>query len=62
MLFRSVGAVYRAALAAVAAGEARCPEAWWEVIKRHSRIGLCNGFYFGQSGQAYVPARQEVRA
>ena len=57
-----VGAVYRAALAAVASGDARCPEAWWEVIKRHSRIGLCNGFYFGQSGQAYVPARQEVRA
>jgi putative protease len=57
-----VGAVYRTALAAVAAGDARCPEAWWETIKRHSRIGLCNGFYFGQSGQAYVPARQEVRA
>lgn len=57
-----VGAVYRTALAAVAAGDASCPEAWWETIKRHSRIGLCNGFYFGQSGQAYVPAREEVRA
>jgi len=45
-----------------AAGEAGSREAWWETIRRHSRIGLCNGFYFGQSGQAYVPALQEVRA
>ncbi|HEV8663937.1 MAG TPA: peptidase U32 family protein [Candidatus Methylomirabilis sp.] len=57
-----VGAVYRAALTGAAAGGGAFPEAWWEVIRRHSRIGLCNGFYFGQSGQAYVPARQEVGA
>jgi len=57
-----VGAVYRAALTEAAAGGATLPEAWWETVRRHSRLGLCNGFYFGQSGQVYVPARQEVRA
>ena len=45
---REVAAVYRAALDRAAAGDGRVDESWWETIRRHARIGLCNGFYFGK--------------
>jgi putative protease len=55
---REVGAVYRAALAR--AGEGVPDERSWETLRRHARIGLCNGFYFGKSGMDYAGIRPEA--
>ncbi len=51
-----VGAVYREALERVLAGDARVAARWWETLRRHARVGLCNGFYFGRSGMDHVGA------
>ena len=56
---REVGAVYRAALERAANGDAEVDEGWWETIRRHARIGLCNGFYFGRSGMDYAGIRPD---
>ena len=56
---REVAAVYRAALDRAASGEAGTDDGWWETLGRHSRIGLCNGFYFGKSGMDYAGIRPE---
>jgi U32 family peptidase len=55
-----VAAVYRAALERAAAGDDTLDEKWWETIRRHVRIGLCNGFYFGRSGMDYAGIRPEA--
>jgi putative protease len=55
-----VAAVYRAALERAAAGDDTLDEEWWETIRRHARIGLCNGFYFGRSGMDYAGIRPEA--
>ena len=55
-----VAAVYRAALDRAAGGERELDEGWWETIRRHARIGLCNGFYFGKSGMDYAGIRPEA--
>ncbi|MDD5559737.1 peptidase U32 family protein [Candidatus Methylomirabilis sp.] len=52
-----IGQVYREALEAALAGSDGLEERWWDTIKRHARIGLCNGFYFGRSGMAYHGVR-----
>jgi putative protease len=52
-----VAAVYRAALDRTAAGDGEIDENWWETLRRHARIGLCNGFYFGKSGMDYAGIR-----
>ena len=57
---REVASVYRAALERAAAGDGRVDESWWETIRRHARIGLCNGFYFGKSGMDYAGIRPEA--
>jgi putative protease len=54
-----VAAVYRAALDRAVAGDGEVDEAWWETVRRHARIGLCNGFYFGRSGMDYAGIRPE---
>jgi len=54
-----VAAVYRAALDRAGAGDGEVDEAWWETVRRHARIGLCNGFYFGRSGMDYAGIRPE---
>jgi putative protease len=59
---REVAAVYRAALGRVAAGEPALDPGWWEVLHRHARVGLCNGFYFGKSGMDYLGVRPEAAA
>jgi U32 family peptidase len=56
---REVAAVYRAALKRAAAGDYEMEEGWWETVRRHARIGLCNGFYFGRSGMDYAGIRPE---
>ena len=48
-----IGQVYREALDAALAGRDVLEEQWWGTIRRHARIGLCNGFYFGTSGMDY---------
>jgi putative protease len=55
-----VAAVYRAALDRVAAGDSEADEGWWETVRRHARIGLCNGFYFGRSGMDYAGVRPDA--
>jgi U32 family peptidase len=54
-----VAAVYRAALDRAAAGDREMDESWWETTRRHARIGLCNGFYFGKSGMDYAGIRPD---
>ena len=57
---REVAAVYRAALERAAAGGGEPEESSWETLRRHARIGLCNGFYFGRSGMDYAGMRPEA--
>jgi U32 family peptidase len=54
-----VAAVYRAALDRAAGGDSDLDEGWWETLRRHARIGLCNGFYFGKSGMDYAGMRPD---
>ncbi len=56
---REIGVVYRQALGRALAGEPGGEPRWWETIRRHARLGLCNGFYFGRSGMTYVGAAAE---
>ena len=53
-----VGMVYRHALEQALSGSSEIREAWWQAIRAHTKVGLCNGFYFGQSGQLYIGSRQ----
>lgn len=55
------GRVYREALdtAARNGSSYHLEEAWVETIKQFAPVGLCNGFYFNQTGQAYVGSLQE---
>ena len=55
-----VAAVYRAALRRAASGDTTADESEWETLRRHARIGLCNGFYFGKSGMDYAGIRPEA--
>ena len=52
-----IGRVYREALEAALAGRDGEEERWWDTIRRHARIGPCNGFYSGTSGMAYHGVR-----
>ena len=52
-----VGAVYREALGHALGGEPANAGRWWGALRRHSKLGFCNGFYFGKSGMEYVGAR-----
>ena len=50
-----VGRVYREAIDLVTSGkpyEIRCE--WARILRRHSREGFCNGYYFGKTGRIYV--------
>lgn len=57
---RDVAAVYRAALDRALDGDVALDDKWSEVLLRHARIGLCNGFYFGRSGMDYAGIRPEA--
>ena len=57
---REVAAVYHAALKRAIAGDGDVDEGSWETLRRHARIGLCNGFYFGKSGMDYQGLRPEA--
>lgn len=57
---RDVGMVYRQGLEQAFSGTYEIPETWWQTIRAHTKVGLCNGFYFGQSGQLYIGSRQSA--
>jgi putative protease len=57
---REIAAVYREALARAAEGAFEQDPRWWETVRGHARIGLCNGFYFGKSGMEYAGIRPEA--
>ncbi len=59
---RQVAAVYRQALDRAAGAAFEQDERWWQVVRAHARIGLCNGFYFGKSGMEYAGIRPEAAA
>jgi hypothetical protein len=52
--------VYRESLARAAEGAFEQDPRWWETVRGHARIGLCNGFYFGKSGMEYAGIRPEA--
>jgi len=52
----AVAATYREALARALHGDPRSEPRWWETLRGHSELGLCNGFYFGKSGMDYAGA------
>jgi putative protease len=56
-----VGRVYREALDLATSGEPYGirPE-WADALRRHSREGFCNGYYFGKTGRLYVGAVLQV--
>jgi hypothetical protein len=37
-------------------------EGWWNTLRSHARVGLCNGFYFGKSGMEYLGVQPEAVA
>jgi U32 family peptidase len=49
-----IGRVYREALVQDVGGAYQIRQEWWQRIQAHAKFGLCNGFYFGQSGQLYI--------
>jgi putative protease len=51
---RDVGQVYRQALEQAMGGAYQIRGDWWKMIQAHAKVGFCNGFYFGQSGQLYI--------
>jgi putative protease len=57
---RDIGIVYREALEQAFSGVYEMREAWWQKIQAHAKVGLCNGFYFGQSGQLYIGNQQSA--
>jgi U32 family peptidase len=58
---REIAAVYREALQrAFSGGAYEVEERAWEVVRRHTHIGLCNGFYFGRTGGDYFGTRLEA--
>ncbi len=57
---REVAGVYREALGRAADTPFDHDPGWWNVLRAHARIGLCNGFYFGKSGMDYAGIRPEA--
>jgi putative protease len=51
----AIGELYREALEEASTGSIyRLRPEWETTIRRYSPVGLCNGFYFNKTGQAYV--------
>jgi putative protease len=50
----TIGKIYREALHKAQSGEEPCTEQWLDQSRSLSQSGLCNGFYFGVSGQEYL--------
>ena len=60
-VYRSeIARLYRAALECVGDREFVVESSAWELIRRHTEVALCNGFYFGRSGSEYVGQQQPL--
>lgn len=55
-----IAGVYRQALARAMEGPLEQDPRWWEMVRAHARIGLCNGFYFGKTGMDYAGIRPDA--
>lgn len=55
----TIGRIYREALYKAQSGEEFCSERWLDQSRSLSQSGLCNGFYFGVSGQEYLSAHAQ---
>jgi len=60
---REIAQVYREALERALHDDSWVvEEQWWEIVRRHTPVGLCNGFYFGHSGMKYTGIRPDAVA
>jgi U32 family peptidase len=60
---QEVARIYHEALELALSGRPfAVDERWWEVIRAHARVGLCNGFYFGKTGMDYLDANSSAIA
>lgn len=57
---REVATVYHEALGRAAEAIFEQDPRWWDVVRAHARIGLCNGFYFGKTGMDYAGIRPDA--
>ncbi len=55
----TIGKIYREALHKAQSGGEFCTERWLDQARSVSQSGLCNGFYFGVSGQEYLSAHAQ---
>ena len=55
-----IAKVYRQALTRTLEGSMEEDPHWWEKVRAHAHVGLCNGFYFGKSGMDYAGIRPEA--
>ena len=56
----AIAGVYRQAIERAIEESIEQDPRWWEVVRAHARVGLCNGFYFGKSGMDYAGIRPEA--
>ena len=57
-----IARLYRAALECVGVSELVVEDSAWALVRRHTSVGLCNGFYFGRSGSEYVGKEEQPLA
>jgi len=55
-----IARIYRTALERALAGDGNVDESVWQVIREHTAVGLCNGFYFGRTGGEYFGQHTEA--
>jgi putative protease len=58
---KTVGSIYQEALRRAMAGEEFCLPDWADQLRSLAPIGLCNGYYFGTSGQQYIDRQLVVQ-
>ena len=57
-----IASIYRAALQCVGEKDLVIEPSAWELIRRHTEVGFCNGFYFGRSGSEYIGEQEQPLA
>ena len=55
-----IARIYRAALECLGESELIIEESAWQLIRSHTEVGLCNGFYFGRSGSEYIGQQEPL--
>ncbi len=55
-----IARIYRAALQCAGERDLVVERSTWELIRRHTEVGLCNGFYFGRSGSEYIGQQEPL--